>query len=99
MVFGFGAYVNERKVQQIGYQCALRDGSCGHAGDSVGFGETLGNEASYLDFYEIAQFRVRQCFAIVAIKWGFPSGSPCERIGRLKFDGFDLKQLSCENLL
>lgn len=53
MVFGFGAYVNERKVQQIGYQCALWDGSCGHAGDSVGFGETLGNEASYLDFTKL----------------------------------------------
>ena len=91
MVFGFGTHVDEGQVQQVGNQCTLRDGSGSHAGNSVGFRETLGDEASYLDFYEIAQFRVRQCLAVVAIERGFPSGGPCERVGRLKFDGFDFK--------
>ena len=69
MVLGFGADIDERLVQHVGHQRTLWNGACGHTGDGIHILEVLHDHTTQLGLHEAAQVRIRQSFAVVAIKW------------------------------
>ncbi|MDB5253607.1 MAG: hypothetical protein JWP27_2776 [Flaviaesturariibacter sp.] len=93
MLFRLRPYINERKLQLVRDKSTPGDACRCHTCHQLCAGKLFENNVAQFALDEIADIRMGQDLAVIAIDGTFPAAGPGERLGRAQFHSLDLQQL------